>query len=539
MQPIERLFKTELPAFDKDSVYQAVFYADGGAVPNPGFSGFGIHAYFFKEQKDTLKKPVIIANHFMEYFNTNPNAVSYSFVTSEGYQAYDQKTADKFKDKWVTPVCYFDKTVSFFDPATNNIAELSALEHSFSALEEVLASGTKLSKVMFILDSKYVLETVTKYGDAYRHNGWVTSSGTPAKNREVIEPLLNARDRLKSQGVKLVFEWVKGHQGDLGNGMADYQATIGVRRSRAMDNPNQTRWQLAKNYWDSDVERHPLMTMKRGYFNRVNSFNTPGTYYMIEPASEELMIGKRDHEAYAIVKLKDPCFYNEKLREGQAQFGQTENRVILVRNERLYSRFVQKYLREHDHFCLGPSSNQKSLNFLDNQPVALEHNPPALFYRVIEAFGQMESRLEEFEKLSADAEKDLTEEEKHNDIIAHDITSEFYTVEEKKSGKETVTRTVLKPEFNVGYKNHTFPIEETRDGIKRSLKIALALGMDLPNRNALKHLEDHKPQIYLLTWLASPDVLQYAFVIDCTTGISIWSNFYCDRLFLNTMQKHV
>mgnify|MGYP000744637847 CR=1 FL=1 len=114
MQPIERLFKTELPAFDKDSVYQAVFYADGGAVPNPGFSGFGIHAYFFKEQKDTLKKPVIIANHFMEYFNTNPNAVSYSFVTSEGYKAYDQKTADKFKDKWVTPVCYFDKTVSFF-----------------------------------------------------------------------------------------------------------------------------------------------------------------------------------------------------------------------------------------------------------------------------------------------------------------------------------------------------------------------------------------------------------------------------------------
>lgn len=530
-----------LPDFEKETTYQAVFYADGGANPNPGFAGFGIHGYFFKDSKEALKKPVNIANHFMEFFNANPNSVVYAYPTKEGYKPYDQKTVEKTKNIWCNPVFYFDKSVSFFDAATNNIAELTALQHAFdavlSASVDMGKKGSSIGQVLFILDSKYVLETVEKYGDAYRQNGWMTSSGSPAKNREVIEPLLRTRDQLKATGIKLKFEWVKGHQGDLGNGMADYQATISVRRSRAMDNPNQPRWSEAKKYWDADVERHPLMTMKRGYFNRVQAFNTEGTYYMIEPATEELTIGKRDHEAYSIVRLKTPCYYNEKMREAQGQFGQDENRVILVRNERLYSRFVQKYLREHDHFCLGPSSNQRALNFLDNQPVALEHNPPALFYRVIEAFGQMEARLDEFVKLSENNEIDLTKTDDHNGIVAKNITSEFYTVEEKKVGKDTVQKLVLKPEFCVGYKNHTFSVEEHREQQTYQLKISLALGMDLPGRNALKHLEDHKPQIYLLTWLASPDVLQYSFVVDCTTGTSIWSNFYCDRIFLKTMRK--
>ena len=538
MSILDSLSTTDLPAFDSNTTYQAVFYGDGGANPNPGFAGFGIHAYFYKEQKEPQKKAVIIANHFMEFFNAKANSVDYALPTSNGYVPYDQKTVDTHKAKWVTPFCYFDKTYSFFDPNTNNIAELVALEKSFATVLQVLATGAKLSRVRFILDSKYVLETVTKYGDAYRQNGWVTSSGTPAKNREIIEVLLRLRDEIKAKSVKLEFEWVKGHQGDLGNGMADYQATVGVRRSRAMDNPNLNRWHLAKNYWDADIERHPLMTMKRGYFNRVAAFNTPGTYYMIEPASEELMIGKRDHEAYSVVRLKEPCFYNETLREAQQQFGQDENRVVLIRNERLYSRFVQKYIREQGHYCMGPSSNKRAVNFLDNQPIALEHNPPALFYRVIEAFGHIEARLDEFIKLSEDPENDLTKTIEHNGLVAHDVTSQFYTVEEKKVGKEVVSKLALKPTFIVGYKNHTFSVEESREGETRQLKISLALGMDLPHRNALKHLEDHKPKIYLLTWLAAPDVLQYAFVVDCTTGTSIWSNFYCDRLFLKTMLKN-
>ena len=62
----------------------------------------------------------------------------------------------------------------------------------------------------------------------------------------------------------------------------------------------------------------------------------------------------------------------------------------------------------------------------------------------------------------------------------------------------------------------------------------MALGMDVPDRNALKRLEDHKPQVFLVTWKASPDVLQYAFVIDCVTGTGIWSNYFCDRIFVQS-----
>ena len=522
--------------FDTKLTYQAVIYADGGSIPNPGFAGFGLHGYFFTDLKSSPnavpKKPVAIANHFMEYFNKTPNGVDYATSTDCGYIAYKPGTELKKGYKAVTPIGYVDAAISFFDPQTNNVAELSALQKAFEIIIEVQTLEMKLSKVKFFLDSQYVLNTVTKFGDAYRKNGWKTSLGEPAKNADLIENILLLRDKIKESGIELVYEWVKGHQGDLGNGMADYQASIAVRRARAMDNPNIVHWSLHKGYWDADVERHPFMTFPRGYFNRVQTFNKPGEYFIIQPAGEELTIGKRDHEAYAVIKLNNPCNYLEAVREAQSKFGQDENRVMLDRMERVYNRFIQKFIRWHGHFCLLPSANERAVNFLDKATVAHEHNPPALIYRVIQAFGELELRLCEFRKRTGGEEPNLTENEKYHDIIAHDITSEFYTVGEKQKGKEVVQEMTLRPEFVVGYKNHILQLEETRDGITKKHKFPMALGMDVPDRNALKRLEDHKPQVFLVTWKASPDVLQYAFVIDCVTGTGIWSNYFCDRIFV-------
>lgn len=520
----------------KDNLsYEAIFYADGGANPNPGYAGYGVHGYFFQSRKvkglEEPKKPTIVVNHFLVNVNSKANKQDYVVVTEKGYKEYETAKHEKLKPTWVTPVAYYDQCFSFFDPATNNIGELTGLLDILETLVKVQRSGKKIVEALIILDSQYVLNTIEKYGDAYRENGWVTSAGSPAKNKEIIEAILKARDEVR-ENTKLIYQWQKGHIGDVGNSMADWLATISIRRSRDANNPNQGRWSNAKNYWDQDVERHPFLTFKRGFMNRVNLFNKEGHYYQIEPASEELMIGKRDHEAYSIVRMKNPCPFMETLKEAQGKFGQDENRVMLVRNERLYSKFVQKFIREHGSYCLHPSSNEKAVNFMDLTPVALEHNPPALFYRVLEAFGALEARLDEFIKITGESDIDPTEERQYADLIVHDATHEFYTVEDKQQGKEVNQKFTLKPEFVVGYKNHIFHVDETRDDKEHKLKISMALGMDLPSRNALKQLEDHKPKVYVITWRPAPTVIQYAFIIDCLSGTGIWSNYYCDRIFL-------
>lgn len=515
------------------TTWDAVIYADGGASPNPGFAGYGFHGYFFQSKKDknytACIKPVVYANHFMEFFNKTGIKLDYVVLTESGYKEYLQKDEAKFKDTLVTPLFYLDCCFSFFEPVTNNVAELTAALNVFQELLEV--KDATISKVTIILDSQYVLQTLTKFGDAYSKNGWLKSDGVEPKNLELIKLILEKRNALNAKGIEIAYEWCKGHNGNMGNGMADYHATVGVRRSRTLDNTAETIWSSPKKYWDPETDRHPFMYGKRSYFNRVKKHNKPGQYYLIEPASEELLIGKRDHEGYAVIHLKEPCKYMEAVIEAQGLFGQEENRVILGRMDRIYNKFVQKFIRQHGHYCLSPSDNKRAVNFLDLTPVAVEHNPPALIYRVSEAFQNLDERLEEFLKVTAgeDLSKQVVD-----GIVIHEITHEFYTTEEKKVNKEIILKQVLKPEFIVGYKNHVVEMEETQGDVVFRYKAALALGMDLPSRNCLKQLEDDLPKIYLITWSTSSKTLQYACIVDCLSGTGIWSNYFCDRVFLKS-----
>lgn len=514
-----------------DKLWEAVVYADGGASPNPGFAGYGFHGYVFQSRQDPKfvepKKPVVFANHFMEFFNKDAIKLDYAVLTSNGYEDYVQKNEADYKLTAVTPEFYVDKCFSFNEPTTNNVAELTA---ALDVFQEFLELGaTHVVKLTLVLDSQYVLNTLTNFGDAYRRNGWVKSDGTEPKNLELIKLLLSKRDALKALKTEIVYQWCKGHNGNMGNGMADYHATVGVRRSKFSDNPSQTIWSPARKYWDVDTDRHPFMYAKRSYFNRVRAHNTPGQYYLIEPASEDLLIGKRDHEGYAVVRLKTPCPYMEAVIDAQGMFGQEENRVILGRMDRVYSKFIQKFVKQHGRYSFNASDNKRSVNFLDLTPVAIEHNPPALIYRVTEAFQSLDERLEEFLKVTGEETTQNVD-----GIVIHEITGEFFDCVEKKVGKETVTKWVLKPTVTVGYRNHVIDMEETQGDKTFKYKAALALGMDLPSRNCLKQLEDDLPKIYLITWKTSDTTLQYACVVDCLSGTGIWSNYFCDRVFIKT-----
>jgi ribonuclease HI len=99
--------------------------------------------------------------------------------------------------------------------ATNNIAELTALEELLSAVDPAAPLEVRM-------DSQYAMNAVTTWLPGWRKRGWKTASGSPVANRDLvvrIDALLTGRD------VKFVY--VPAHQsgGDPLNAFADAAAS--------------------------------------------------------------------------------------------------------------------------------------------------------------------------------------------------------------------------------------------------------------------------------------------------------------------------
>lgn len=95
------------------------------------------------------------------------------------------------------------------EDGTNNISEISAVILALKAL-------TKPCKVKIITDSQYVINGMTKWSSGWIRRGWKTAAGEPVKNADLFKELL---DLCKIHDV--TWEWVKGHNGDIYNGVAD------------------------------------------------------------------------------------------------------------------------------------------------------------------------------------------------------------------------------------------------------------------------------------------------------------------------------
>lgn len=100
---------------------------------------------------------------------------------------------------------------------TNNRMELQA------ALETVRALPVP-HHITLYTDSKYLKNGITKWLDNWRRKNWVTSGGTPVKNKDLWQAL--SRELGQHQ---IEWRWTKGHAGDRWNERADQLATAGIR----------------------------------------------------------------------------------------------------------------------------------------------------------------------------------------------------------------------------------------------------------------------------------------------------------------------
>ncbi|WP_030377996.1 MULTISPECIES: ribonuclease H family protein [unclassified Streptomyces] len=99
--------------------------------------------------------------------------------------------------------------------ATNNVAELTALERLLSAVDPDVPLEIRM-------DSQYAMNAVTKWLPGWKRKGWKTAAGKPVANQELVERIDALLD-----GREVEFRYVPAHQvdGDRLNDFADRAAS--------------------------------------------------------------------------------------------------------------------------------------------------------------------------------------------------------------------------------------------------------------------------------------------------------------------------
>ncbi|MBS1907544.1 MAG: ribonuclease HI [Actinobacteria bacterium] len=97
---------------------------------------------------------------------------------------------------------------------TNNQGELRAVLELLQA-----TAGTAGEKLVIECDSRYVIDSVTKWMPGWKRKGWRKSDGGPVLNRDLLEGIDEAL-----RGRDVSFTWVKGHAGHPLNEAADQRA---------------------------------------------------------------------------------------------------------------------------------------------------------------------------------------------------------------------------------------------------------------------------------------------------------------------------
>ncbi|MEV8250087.1 ribonuclease H [Microbacterium sp. NPDC076768] len=110
---------------------------------------------------------------------------------------------------------------------TNNQGELRAV------LELLVATAGIDEKLMIECDSRYVIDSVTKWMPGWKRKGWRKSDGGPVLNRDLLEGIDEA-----IRGRDVEFTWVKGHAGHPLNEAADERANGAAKAYQQKQEPN-------------------------------------------------------------------------------------------------------------------------------------------------------------------------------------------------------------------------------------------------------------------------------------------------------------
>lgn len=104
---------------------------------------------------------------------------------------------------------------------TNNIMELTAFCKALGWLASNAAAG---QGALIRSDSRYVIDGITSWIQGWKKRNWRKADGKPVLNKELWQDADLLYEAVRSAGIRVRIEWVKGHAGDPGNERVDLLA---------------------------------------------------------------------------------------------------------------------------------------------------------------------------------------------------------------------------------------------------------------------------------------------------------------------------
>lgn len=490
-----------------------VLYGDGSARPNPGFTGSGVHAYYFDLDDNKLKS----------------DKLDGYFTTDKGYQKNKEGANDCANGELtgvpVKPLEYVEVAISHENISTNNFAELSAV---LEGLKACYKESVKFINI--ICDSEYTLNVIKRDMHTWANNNWYTAAGKPVSNVSTIKELYLFINNLKSCGVKISASWVRGHSDIAGNTQADILSNVARSKAMVKEYGMDVQVYTPKEYIDPKDERHPLLSHNRVYFISKEDKNIPGYYFQGESGAGDFMIGKRLPETgYSVLILKEPDPLIESMKKIQYSYACGITQIAALMLDRIYNKRVINYVQRYGIHSTEKDKRTNAINFLDGKPLSLIMNPTGLSIRAIECFNILSDVLKVY--INNKSTIETTEVESYRYTV-RDITDIFYDITTKTHNKQEITKYTLKKEYANGAKNVVLDHKVSFNKEMKDIKIPLIFKTDLPDRNRIKRLESLHPRIKLITWRYSEETVNYSIIIDTDDSIGVWSNFYSDQIVI-------
>lgn len=534
---------SEYKAKKKDSDksrFGLAIYTDGGCDQNEigdhGPAGGGVHGYLFDYNvgKTISYQPngytltsggyyessVITRKNEEENGELNPGHTGHIVkcfpLVPNNNANQDKKPNELFR---IQPVAYFDMISYLARPTTNNRAELDAM---IMAMEFAIGIVDNIESIHFRVDSKYVLDGVIHYIEAWKSFDW-RGRTSDIKNIDMWKKIYTLRQKLLTYvdagKLKMTFEHVAAHTDYYGNIEADKL----TKKGRLADSLSEPALFIApaSNYFKATYTPNKMLAMARWYYMTGDDKEIDGKhiYYIGRHGTEETDVsyGARGQELCYAVALTDDDPVLKTLREHYEEEAKSykEDLVYFTYVDQVFSS--SNYDELHDHKLTYANITPKRISILGST-LAVRANPVNSAFVAFEQFKLLERKLFEFKEGRLNGKHELT-----------NITDYIYGYKVgKKDEKIRITLPDDEPALSVKAK-HRF----NQDDDIEEHAVVITRGLDMPRRNVFLGIMEDEPEVYLLTWHESRVSFRYVTLIKTAKGdYGIWCGAYSNICYL-------
>lgn len=451
-----------------EQITEITLYSDGSSIPNPGPSGYGIYG------TDNLKN------------------------TYSGYGPVEIN-------------------------GTNNMAELTGV---IKAIEFVFTIPT-ITTALIKSDSRYVVDNI-KMLSKWCKNNWATSTGSPVANLTYWKTIQNLLAELNSKGIKIKFEWVKGHSNSRENIIADSNATKGrlalisgitdhvieqitdTESDAAVINNTDIKKKKKRGEKVEKPSLPPLLSGKRWFFNTSQSNILPDgryvyttTTYLDSKKTKNKNLGKRNADThYSLYLSKDAVTELEGIKKQFNTAYPIEIKPILVELPQVTKGAVWPTIINNGFDDITLTNGNGITK--DGTIIGYILHPPKLVYNLESIFNFGMLLLQDYENGI------------ESDILNYiDVTNYFLD-------KETVKKRTLVSTFTQGEKILEIKDIYLKNGKKISIK--LNIGIDIPLRSTFLNLLKLTPEFIKITMIVFAQTehsMRIALVIETSNSTTI------------------